>query len=103
MKIRGVGTMRVKVGPARRPGSTTTIYEGAVDGAEITQGDTGGIQLSFDAVGIRCDKSLYRYSVKLSHEDIVKIVAAAKHVGTAIGAVFLFAHARLSDAMPLLG
>jgi hypothetical protein len=101
MNIQGVGTMRVKVGPARRPGNTTTIYDGALDNAEITE-DKGGVQLSFDALGIRCDKSLYRYSVKLSSEDLAKIVAVAKRAGAAIGAVFLFVHGRLSDGMPLI-
>jgi hypothetical protein len=79
--------MRIKVGPARRPGNTTIIYDESLAGTDIAPDGNGTVQLSFDAHGVRCDKSLYRYQMRLSREDIAKIIDAAKYAGMAGGAM----------------
>ena len=71
--------MKVKVGPARRPGNETVIYDEPLSLSDIAPETDGTIRLSFDALGIRCDKSRYRYQMKLSRDDISRIIDAAKY------------------------
>ena len=93
--------MRVKVGPARRLGDTKTIYDDQLSLAEVNAEKDGAIELSFDALGIRCDKSRYRYKLKLSREDISKIIDAAKCAGMVSGAGLLQVVQQLLSNAPL--
>ena len=58
--------MHVIVGPARRVGDTQRIYDRTLMGVDLSVDPDGGVALTFDACGINCQKSLYRYRIHLS-------------------------------------
>lgn len=80
--------MHVDVGPARRPGSISSIFNEPLCSDDISSNNDGSVELSFDASGMHCDKSRYRYQLKLSREDIAKILQVVRYPATAIMVFF---------------
>lgn len=68
--------MRVHVGPAKRPGNERTIFNQPLEQEEIaSQGDE--ISLSFCALGIYDGQSQYRYTMKFSRRELVRLLNAS--------------------------
>jgi hypothetical protein len=68
--------MHIEVGPARRPGNASAIYDEPLSEADLEMGSDGGIVLTVRASGMNSQKSLYRYKISLSRLDADKIVRA---------------------------
>lgn len=66
--------MEIYVEPAKRPGKRKLIRKSTLDPAEIGQ-EFGGIRLSIEAAGIY-DNSRYRYTIKLTPENLALIYEA---------------------------
>lgn len=68
--------MRVHVGPAKRPGSERTIFNGPVGRQEVaSEGDE--VCLSFCAAGMYDGQSQYRYTMMFSRSELLTILGAA--------------------------
>lgn len=68
--------MQIEVGPARRPGSATIIYDGLLHSDDVQVDPAGGFTLTIDATGIKDSKSLYRYRLRFQPSEAVGIVRA---------------------------
>ncbi|MGS1095888.1 hypothetical protein ACVCNR_15020 [Aquamicrobium terrae] len=66
--------MEIYVEPAKRPGKRKLIRKSTLEPTEIDQ-EHGGIRLSIEAAGIY-DDSRYRYTIKLSRENLELIYEA---------------------------
>ena len=69
--------MYIEVGPARRPGSRNAIYDEPLEASKLEANPDGSVTLTVDASGIRCDKSLYRYRIRLSPSEAACLARAA--------------------------
>lgn len=69
--------MQIEVGPARRPGNVSEIYDSPLRAEDFHVGPDGGITLTVDAFGINCQKSLYRYRLRLSAADAKRFASVA--------------------------
>lgn len=70
--------MQIEVGPARRPGNASAIYDKPLSLEDFDVGPDGGIVLTLDALGINCQKSLYRYRFRLSAAEARKLASMAE-------------------------
>ncbi|MFU0505766.1 hypothetical protein [Pseudaminobacter sp. NGMCC 1.201702] len=68
--------MRVQVMPAKRSGSSKTIFDRPVREEDIHPGEDDHVAVSVLADGIYRDKSKYRYTFELSEAEIRAILAA---------------------------
>ena len=68
--------MRVHVMPAKRSGSSKTIFDRPVGEEDIHPGNDDHITVSVLADGIYRDKSKYRYTFELSGAEIRAFLAA---------------------------
>lgn len=70
--------MYIEVGPARRPGSASTIYDQPLKNGDFQIDSNVGITLTIEASGMRDDKSRYRYKIHLAPDDVRELVAASE-------------------------
>jgi hypothetical protein len=73
--LRG-GIMQIEVGPARRPGTPSSIYDQPLTNKNFRVDEKGNILLTVDAYGMNCSKSLYRYKLRLSRDEARELVKA---------------------------
>jgi hypothetical protein len=66
--------LRVVAGPARREGSLTTIYDRPAEDGNFGLDRDGNLMLTFDACGINCPKSLYRYQIRFTPDCVQKLI-----------------------------
>jgi hypothetical protein len=72
--------MQIEVGPARRPGNVHAIYDEPLKEPDLETNSDGSVTMTIDALGIRCDKSRYRYRIRLSRSDANRLTQAiGKH------------------------
>jgi len=62
--------MRIDVGPARRLGNSSGIYDRPLEKADLEVGHDGNVVLTINASGMNCRKSLYRYKIHLSQREV---------------------------------
>ncbi|MFU0505809.1 hypothetical protein [Pseudaminobacter sp. NGMCC 1.201702] len=67
--------MRVQVMPAKRSGSSKTIFDRPVEEDDVHPGKDDHVTVSVLVDGIYHDKSKYRYTFELSKADIRAILA----------------------------
>jgi hypothetical protein len=65
--------MKITVGPARRPGISIEIYDEPVAVPDLERHSDGSVTLTIETLGIRCHKSRYRYQLRLSRSEMVKL------------------------------
>jgi len=70
--------MRITVGPARRPGKVTEIYDRTLTNVDLSISADGEVTLTFEAHGVNCQKSLYRYRVHLTASEKDNLAEALK-------------------------
>ena len=68
--------MQIEVGPARRPGTPSSIYDQPLTNKNFRVDEKGNILLTVDAYGMNCSKSLYRYKLRLSRDEARELVKA---------------------------
>lgn len=68
------GRMLIIVGPARRPGRTTAIYDHPLSHNHLSIDPDGALTLTIDASGIRDHKSRYRYCIRLAPDEVRGLV-----------------------------
>jgi hypothetical protein len=73
--LRG-GIMQIEVGPARRPGTPSSIYDQPLTNKNFRVDEKGNILLTVDAYGMNCSKSLYRYKLRLSRDEARELMKA---------------------------
>jgi hypothetical protein len=61
--------MHIEVGPARRPGNCSIIYDKPLEDGDLEIGHDGEVVLTIKANGVNCRKSLYRYRIRLSRRE----------------------------------
>lgn len=67
--------MRIQVGPARREGSSRTIFHRPLIPEDIESRTSGIATLSIDAEGIYADGSTYRYSIDFTLDELAALIA----------------------------
>lgn len=77
-KIKG-SIMQIEVGPARRPGAQSSIYDEPLTPENFRLDEKGNVLLTVDANGINCNRSLYRYKLCLSHDEARELVKAFRN------------------------
>ncbi|MCG7507757.1 hypothetical protein [Mesorhizobium retamae] len=66
--------MDLKIGPAKRPGVEKTILRQPLNLVEVDiNGDE--VELRFCAGGLYDDKSLYRYTMRFSRNEMLELLA----------------------------
>jgi len=70
--------MELIVGPAKRRGEPTRIFGESLNPDQITTADGGELQISFDAGGMYDRSSTYRYTLRLSRDDLETLMGAAR-------------------------
>jgi hypothetical protein len=75
VSLRG-GVMQIEVGPARRPGTPSSIYNEPLTSENFRADGKGNVFLTIDACGMNCSKSLYRYKLRLSREEARELLQA---------------------------
>jgi hypothetical protein len=73
--LRG-GVMQIEVGPARRPGTPSSIYNEPLTSENFWIDGKGNVLLTVDACGMNCSKSLYRYKLRLSRDEARELLRA---------------------------
>jgi hypothetical protein len=68
--------MHVDVGPARRPGNRTAIYDEPLKSTDFQVDDDGVLTLTIDAKGMNGAKSMYRYRIRLTYEEAISLVGS---------------------------
>jgi hypothetical protein len=68
--------MQIEVGPARRPGTPSSIYNEPLTNENFRVDEKGNVLLTVDAFGMNCTKSLYRYKLRLSHDEAQELLQA---------------------------
>jgi hypothetical protein len=68
--------MQIEVGPARRPGTPSSIYDQPLTNKDFRVDEKGNILLTVDAYGMNCSRSLYRYKLRLSRDEARELVKA---------------------------
>jgi hypothetical protein len=71
-----MGVMQIEVGPARRVGRSSEIYDSPLKQDDLSHNRDGGFTLTICAAGAHCRKSLYRYQIRLT-QDEAKALAKA--------------------------
>lgn len=66
--------MLIVVGPARRPGQATAIYNYPLSNNHLSIDPDGALTLTFDANGIRDKRSRYRYCIRLAPDEVDELV-----------------------------
>jgi hypothetical protein len=66
--------MHVDVGPARRSGNRTAIYDQPLKTGDCQLDGDGILTLTIDASGIKCAKSRYRYRIQLTPDEVRNLV-----------------------------
>lgn len=61
--------MQIEVGPARRPGTPSSIYNEPLTNENFRVDEKGNLLLTVDACGMNCSKSHYRYKLRLSRDE----------------------------------
>jgi hypothetical protein len=69
--------MHIEVGPARRPGNCSVIYDKPLEEGDLAIGDEGEVVLTINASGVNCRKSLYRYRIRLSRREADRLARAS--------------------------
>ncbi|MFE0018005.1 hypothetical protein ACFWXH_24400 [Mesorhizobium sp. NPDC059054] len=71
--------MDIKIGPAKRPGVEKTILKQPLELIEVgVEGDE--VQLRFCAGGLYDDKSLYRYTMRFSRDEMLELLATVGRI-----------------------
>lgn len=65
--------MRVRVGAAKRPDVQVTIFDQPLDFDQILLGSDGEVEITFLASGMYDPKSRYRYTMKLSKDELMAL------------------------------
>jgi hypothetical protein len=68
--------MQIEVGPARRPGIPSSIYDQPLTNENFRVDEKGNVLLTVDARGMNCSKSHYRYKLRLSRDEARELVKA---------------------------
>jgi hypothetical protein len=68
--------MHIEVGPARRLGSATTIYDEPLKHDDLQADPTGGLTLTIDASGMNDPRSRYRYRIYLTPAEAGRLADA---------------------------
>ena len=67
--------MRMQVGPARREGSSRTIFHRPLIPGDMVSRASGTATLSINAEGIYADGSTYRYSIEFTLDELEALIA----------------------------
>ena len=70
----GLGYIKVPVGPAKREGKSTTIFDHDLRPTNINTDPDGEIHISFCAGGMYDNKSAYRYTLIFSRSELDALV-----------------------------
>jgi hypothetical protein len=70
--------MLIVVGPARRPGQATAIYDHPLSNNHLSIDPDGALTLTIDASGIRDQRSRYRYCIRLAPDEVDELVRQNK-------------------------
>ncbi len=62
--------MRMQVGPAKREGSSRTIFHRPLIASDFRPGPSGAVIVSIDADGIYADGSRYRYLMEFTLDEL---------------------------------
>jgi hypothetical protein len=65
--------MHVDVGPARRQGGRATIYDQPLSGTDLDIEPGGSITLTFEASGMKDQRSHYRYRISFTADDVKRL------------------------------
>jgi hypothetical protein len=68
--------MQIEVGPARRPGTPSSIYNEPLTNENFRVDEKGNVLLTVDACGMNCSKSHYRYKLRLSRDEAQELMKA---------------------------
>lgn len=68
--------MQIEVGPARRPGTPSSIYNEPLTNENFRLDEKGNLLLTVDASGMNCSKSHYRYKLRLSRDEAQELMKA---------------------------
>lgn len=68
--------MQIEVGPARRPGTPSSIYNEPLTNENFRVDEKGNVLLTVDACGMNCSKSHYRYKLRLSRDEARELMKA---------------------------
>jgi hypothetical protein len=66
--------MIIKVGPAKRVGGKTTIFNASLDAAQVLAHSDGSVNVTFNANGIYSSNSTYQYNMRFSKEDLETVL-----------------------------
>lgn len=67
--------MRMQVGPARREGSSRTIFHRPLIPGNIDSRTNSTVTLTIDAEGMYADRSTYRYLIEFTLDELEALVA----------------------------
>lgn len=70
--------MIIKVGPAKRVGGKTTIFNASLDAAHVFAHSDGSVNVIFRANGIYTSNSTYQYSLEFSKEDLETVLRISR-------------------------
>jgi hypothetical protein len=65
--------MQIQVGPARRLGITSTIFDQPLAAGDLNVDPGGNITLTVDASGMKDERSRYRYRISFTADDVKRL------------------------------
>lgn len=65
--------MQIQVGPARRPGITSTIFDQPLAAGDLNVDLRGNITLTVDASGMKDERSRYHYRISFTADDVKRL------------------------------
>jgi hypothetical protein len=68
--------MHIEVGPARRPGNASAIYDEPLKDDDLQLHPDGGLTLTIDASGMKDQRSRYRYRFRFTPDELDRWCAA---------------------------
>lgn len=69
--------MRVNVGPAKREGKVTTIFDDSLQSAEVSVVGEEEVRICFRAGGMYDQKSAYQYTLNFSRSELSALFGAS--------------------------
>ncbi|MGN6764941.1 MAG: hypothetical protein ACTHJQ_16715 [Rhizobiaceae bacterium] len=68
--------MQIEVGPARRPGISSVIYDQPLKKGDFQIDRGGDVTLTIDASGMKDERSRYRYRISFTADEAIKLAEA---------------------------
>ena len=69
------------MGPAKRVGGKTTIFNASLDAAQVLAHSNGDVNVTFHANGIYSRNSTYQYNLHFSKEDLETVLRVSGESG----------------------